>query len=108
MALSFTSRKRVRKDFGRIPLVASMPNLIEVQKISYDNFLQKGVAHEDRTDTGMQAVFKSVYPIGDFSETASLEYVKYELEEPKYDDEIILVPSLLIFEIKASAFNESL
>jgi DNA-directed RNA polymerase subunit beta len=87
MALSFTSRKRVRKDFGRIPLVASMPNLIEVQKISYDNFLQKGVAHEDRTDTGMQAVFKSVYPIGDFSETASLEYVKYELEEPKYDVE---------------------
>jgi DNA-directed RNA polymerase subunit beta len=87
MALSFTSRKRVRKDFGRIPLVASMPNLIEVQKISYDNFLQKGVAHEDRTDTGMQAVFKSVYPISDFSETASLEYVKYELEEPKYDVE---------------------
>ena len=87
MALSFTSRKRVRKDFGRIPLVASMPNLIEVQKISYDNFLQKGVVHEDRTDTGMQAVFKSVYPIGDFSETASLEYVKYELEEPKYDVE---------------------
>jgi DNA-directed RNA polymerase subunit beta len=87
MALSFTSRKRVRKDFGRIPLVASMPNLIEVQKISYDNFLQKGVTHENRTDTGMQAVFKSVYPIGDFSETASLEYVKYELEEPKYDVE---------------------
>jgi DNA-directed RNA polymerase subunit beta len=87
MALSFTSRKRVRKDFGRIPLVASMPNLIEVQKISYDNFLQKGVVHENRTDTGMQAVFKSVYPISDFSETASLEYVKYELEEPKYDVE---------------------
>jgi DNA-directed RNA polymerase subunit beta len=87
MALSFTSRKRVRKDFGRIPQVASMPNLIEVQKISYDNFLQKGVVHEDRTDTGMQAVFKSVYPISDFSETASLEYVKYELEEPKYDVE---------------------
>jgi len=87
MALSFTSRKRVRKDFGRIPAVASMPNLIEVQKISYDNFLQKGVTHENRTDTGMQAVFKSVYPISDFSETASLEYVKYELEEPKYDVE---------------------
>ena len=87
MALSFTGRKRVRKDFGRIPTVASMPNLIEVQKISYESFLQTGVAHEDRTETGLQAVFKSVYPIGDFAETASLEFVKYDLEEPKYDVE---------------------
>ena len=87
MAVSFTGRKRVRKDFGRIPTVASMPNLIEVQKISYEHFLQKGVEADNRTDTGLQAVFKSVYPIADFSETSSLEYVKYDLEEPKYDVE---------------------
>ncbi len=87
MAVSFTGRKRVRKDFGRIPTVASMPNLIEVQKISYETFLQTGIAHGDRTDTGLQAVFKSVYPIGDFAETASLEFVRYDLEEPKYDVE---------------------
>ena len=87
MALSFTGRKRVRKDFGRIPEAALMPNLIEVQKSSYDAFLQIGVRAEDRTDTGLQTVFKSVFPINDFAETAQLEFVKYELEAPKYDVE---------------------
>jgi DNA-directed RNA polymerase subunit beta len=87
MALTFTGRKRVRKDFGRIPSVAAMPNLIEVQRNSYDLFLQTDVAPDDRTDTGLQSVFKSVFPISDFSETATLEFIKYELEAPKYDVE---------------------
>jgi len=87
MAKSFTERKRIRKSFGRIAEVAPMPNLIEVQKTSYDAFLQKGVAASDRTAFGLEEVFISVFPIKDFSECAQLEYVKYELEVPKYDTE---------------------
>ncbi|RJF88410.1 DNA-directed RNA polymerase subunit beta [Oleomonas cavernae] len=87
MAISFTGRKRVRKSFGRIPEVSTMPNLIEVQKSSYDQFLQMDVPAEKRTDTGIQGVFKSVFPIKDFSENAHLEFVKYEFEHPKYDVE---------------------
>jgi DNA-directed RNA polymerase subunit beta len=85
MLQSFTGRKRVRKSFGRIPTIATMPNLIEVQKSSYDAFLHIGVPPEQRSDTGLQGVFKSVFPIKDFSETSSLEFVKFELEPPKYD-----------------------
>jgi DNA-directed RNA polymerase subunit beta len=85
MALSFTDRKRIRKSFGRIHEAATMPNLIEVQKNSYDHFLQLDV--KDREEVGLEAVFKSVFPISDFSETATLEYVKYEFEPPKYDVE---------------------
>src|SRR5687768_11131510 len=87
MATSFTGRKRIRKSFGRIPEVAPMPNLIEVQKSSYDHFLQVGVAPEARGPVGLQEVFRSVFPIKDFSERGQLEFVKYELEEPKYDVE---------------------
>ncbi len=87
MSLSFTGRKRVRRHFGRIPEVATMPNLIEVQKNSYDGFLQMHTPSEERPDSGLQGVFNSVYPIKDFSESASLEFVKYEFEEPKYDVE---------------------
>ncbi|WPZ34446.1 DNA-directed RNA polymerase subunit beta [Thalassobaculum sp. OXR-137] len=84
---SFTGRKRVRRSFGRIPEVAPMPNLIEVQKSSYDAFLQMGITGEARGDVGLQEVFKSVFPIRDFSERSMLEFVRYELEEPKYDVE---------------------
>src|SRR6185503_7617953 len=87
MAKSFTGRKRIRKSFGRIPEVAPMPNLIEVQKSSYDAFLQMDVAPEKRASVGLQEVFRSVFPIRDFSERAQLEFVKYEFEEPKYDVE---------------------
>src|SRR5579863_1586117 len=87
MTKSFTGRKRIRKSFGRIPEVAPMPNLIEVQKSSYDHFLQMGVAPEDRLSVGMQEVFRSVFPIKDFSDRAQLEFVRYELETPKYDVE---------------------
>src|SRR4030081_3976905 len=85
MAISFTGQKRIRKTFGRIPEVAPMPNLIEVQRSSYDHFLQMGVMPAQRADVGLQEVFKSVFPIRDFSERAQLEFVRYELETPKYD-----------------------
>src|ERR687890_1473188 len=85
MAISFNGQKRIRKTFGRIPEVAPMPNLIEVQRSSYDHFLQMGVAPEQRAGVGLQEVFRSVFPIRDFSDRAQLEFVRYELETPKYD-----------------------
>src|SRR5713226_1154335 len=85
MAISFNGQKRIRKNFGRIPEIAPMPNLIEVQRSSYDHFLQMGVLAENRGSVGLQEVFKSVFPIRDFSERAQLEFVRYELETPKYD-----------------------
>ena len=84
-AQTFSSRKRVRKVFGHIREVAEMPNLIEVQKASYDQFLIVDVPEGGRPDEGLQSVFKSVFPISDFSNTALLEFVKYEFEAPKYD-----------------------
>jgi len=85
MAIAFNGQKRIRKNFGRIPEVAPMPNLIEVQRSSYDHFLQMGVSAENRGNVGLQEVFKSVFPIRDFSERAQLEFVRYELETPKYE-----------------------
>src|SRR5437764_630258 len=85
MAQTFTGRKRVRKFFGKIQEVAEMPNLIEVQKASYDQFLQIAEPAGGRPDEGLQAVFKSVFPISDFSNTSMLEFVHYEFEPPKYD-----------------------
>ena len=87
MTLSFTGRKRLRKFFGHMVEVAEMPNLIEVQKTSYDQFLQVEKPEGGRIDMGLEAVFKSVFPISDFSETSLLEYVDYHFEEPKYDVE---------------------
>src|ERR671931_1451271 len=84
-AQTFTGRKRVRKFFGKIQEVAEMPNLIEVQKASYDQFLQIAEPEGGRPDEGLQAVFKSVFPISDFSGTSMLEFVKYEFEAPKFD-----------------------
>ena len=85
MAQTFTGRKRVRKFFGTIQEVAEMPNLIEVQKASYDQFLLVKEPVGGRPDEGLQAVFKSVFPISDFSNSSQLEFVKYEFEPPKYD-----------------------
>jgi DNA-directed RNA polymerase subunit beta len=85
MAQTFTGRKRVRKFFGTIQEVAEMPNLIEVQKASYDQFLLVKEPIGGRPDEGLQAVFKSVFPISDFSNSSQLEFVKYEFEPPKYD-----------------------
>ena len=87
MANTFTGRKRVRKHFGRLSETVEMPNLIEVQKTSYEGFLQRDVTIEERTNTGLQEVFRSVFPITDFSERGTLEFVSYEFEDPKYDVE---------------------
>ena len=88
--LTFTEKKRIRKSFGRIPDAIRMPNLIEVQRSSYEQFLQRDIRPSDRRDDGLEAVFKSVFPIKDFNERAVLEYVSYEFEDPKYDvDECI-------------------
>lgn len=75
----------VRRNFGKIQPVIDIPNLIEIQKNSFQDFLQKEVSPDRREDKGLQAVFKSVFPIKDFSETCSLDFVSYRLEEPKYD-----------------------
>src|SRR3979490_3432721 len=82
---TFTGRKRVRKFFGHIKEVAEMPNLIEVQKASYDQFLMVDEPVGGRLDEGLQAVFRSVFPISDFSGISMLEFVRYEFEPPKYD-----------------------
>jgi len=87
MEKSFTARKRVRKYFGRLASAVEMPNLIEVQKTSYEQFLQRETDSNIRTDSGLQEVFKSVFPIKDFSERGTLEFVNYEFELPKYDVE---------------------
>ena len=74
MATSFTGRKRVRKDFGQISTPVDMPNLIEVQKSSYDFFLQKDVPAAERQQAGLQEVFKSVFPIKDFTGSAGFRF----------------------------------
>ncbi len=87
MASSYLGQKRLRKYFGKIREVLEMPNLIEVQKSSYDLFLNSGDQPEPMDGEGIKGVFQSVFPIKDFNETAVLEFVKYELEKPKYDVE---------------------
>ncbi len=87
MASTYLGQKRLRKYYGKIREVLEMPNLIEVQKSSYDLFLNSGEGTEPLDDEGIKGVFQSVFPIKDFNETAVLEFVKYELEKPKYDVE---------------------
>ena len=87
MVRSFTGRKRFRKNFGRIVEVAPMPNLIALQKSSYENFLQMHVAQNKRENMGLHEVFRSTFPIKDFAAKSQLEYFKYELEKPKYDED---------------------
>ncbi|MEC7761258.1 MAG: DNA-directed RNA polymerase subunit beta [Pseudomonadota bacterium] len=87
MAQSYLGQKRLRKYYGKIREVLEMPNLIEVQKASYDLFLNSGDQPEPADGEGIKGVFQSVFPISDFNETATLEFVRYELEHPKYDVE---------------------
>ncbi len=84
MAYSVADNRRLRRKFNKIETVVGIPNLIEVQRSSYDRFLQAAVPAEERENVGLQRVFHSVFPIKDFAESASLEFVKYELGEPKY------------------------
>jgi len=87
MAQTFLGQKRLRRNYGKIREVLEMPNLIEVQKSSYDLFLKSGDQPDPADGEGIKGVFQSVFPIKDFNETAVLEFVKYELERPKYDVE---------------------
>ncbi|MCF6274479.1 MAG: DNA-directed RNA polymerase subunit beta, partial [Robiginitomaculum sp.] len=87
MSLTFTGKKRIRKSFGKIPEVIRMPNLIEVQKSSYHQFLQMDVPLDERGDDGLNGVFRSVFPVRDFSERAILEYVSFQFDPPKFDEE---------------------
>ena len=87
MAQSYLGQKRLRKYFGKIREVQEMPNLIEVQKSSYDLFLKSGDQPIPLDGEGIKGVFQSVFPIKDFNETSVLEFVDYELEKPKYDVE---------------------
>ena len=85
MAQSYSGQKRIRKHFGKIREVLDMPNLIQVQKSSYDLFLNSGEKEIPTDGEGIMGVFQSVFPIKDFNETSVLEFVSYELENPKYD-----------------------
>jgi DNA-directed RNA polymerase subunit beta len=85
MASQIQNNFRARKSFAKIAKIIDIPNLIDIQKQSYEKFLQKDVPIEKREDIGLQGVFKSVFPIKDFSETSSIEFVSYTLDKPKYD-----------------------
>ncbi len=86
-SVSFAEKKRVRRFFGNIEEVVEMPNLIDVQRDSYELFLQSDIHSDDRSMQGLQEVLSSVFPIKDFSNRAEIDFVKYELEAPKYDTE---------------------
>ena len=85
MASVIQSNFRVRKNLGRISRVIEVPNLIDIQKSSYDKFLQSTIPQSERQEIGLQAVFRSVFPIKDFNGTSELVFVSYNLEKPKYD-----------------------
>ncbi len=84
-SLSFTERKRVRKNFGTLKEVTKFPNLIEIQKDSYASFLLEDHKPSERPDKGLQKVFKSVFPLEDFSGSAHVEFIEYDFDQPKFD-----------------------
>ncbi|QQD20438.1 DNA-directed RNA polymerase subunit beta [Venatoribacter cucullus] len=86
MAYSYTEKKRIRKDFGKLPSVMDVPYLLAIQIDSYRKFLQEGATAEERIDIGLHAAFKSVFPIVSYSGNAALEYVSYRLGTPGFDE----------------------
>jgi len=87
MAYSFTEKKRIRKNFGKLPDVMDLPYLLAIQLDSYKNFTQTGVSVEDRMNTGLHAALNSIFPIVGYSGHAALEYVDYVLGKPAFDVE---------------------
>ena len=87
MAQQIQTNFRLRKNLGRVRRIIDVPNLIDIQKSSYDKFLQMSVPPNERNDMGLQGVFRSVFPIKDFNGTSELVFVSYNLEPPKYDVE---------------------
>ena len=85
MAYSFTEKKRIRKDFGKLPEAMEIPYLLSIQVDSYGKFLQRGVRASRLQDVGLHAAFRSVFPIVSYSGNAALEYVDYRLGEPPFD-----------------------
>jgi DNA-directed RNA polymerase subunit beta len=85
MTYSYTEKKRIRKDFGKLPAVMDVPYLLSIQLDSYYDFLQQDILLEDRQEIGLHAAFKSVFPIVSFSGNAALEYVSYRLGTPIFD-----------------------
>ncbi|MCT8470010.1 DNA-directed RNA polymerase subunit beta [Chromohalobacter canadensis] len=85
MAYSYTEKKRIRKDFGKLPQVMDVPYLLAIQLDSYYDFLQQDRAIEERLDVGLHAAFKSVFPIESFSGNAALEYVSYRFGTSAFD-----------------------
>ncbi len=85
MAYSYTEKKRIRKDFGKLPDVMEVPYLLAIQLDSYRNFTQADTPPEKRVDLGLHAAFKSVFPIVSYSGNAALEYVSYSLGKPVFD-----------------------
>ena len=85
MAYSFTEKKRIRKNFGKLPEAVEIPYLLEIQVESYKRFLQQGVRPSRLKDVGLHAAFRSVFPIVSYSGNAALEYVDYKLGEPPFD-----------------------
>src|SRR3990167_4534963 len=85
MAYSFTEKKRIRKNFGKLPQVMDIPYLLAIQVDSYKKFLQADVPNGERIDNGLQAAFKSVFPIVSYSGSAALEFVEYNLGKPAFD-----------------------
>ena len=85
MKTSFVGKKKIRKSFGKIKNVTTLPNLIEVQKRSFDNFLQLGRDPKERLDHGLHDVFKTVFPVNDYTDRATVEYISYDFGQPKHD-----------------------
>ncbi|HSB95665.1 MAG TPA: DNA-directed RNA polymerase subunit beta, partial [Spongiibacteraceae bacterium] len=85
MAYSYTEKKRIRKDFGKLPSIMEVPYLLAIQLDSYTKFTQQGVSARERADIGLHAAFKSVFPIVSYSGNAALEYVDYALGQPAFD-----------------------
>ena len=87
MAYSFTEKKRIRKNFGKLPNTMDLPYLLAIQLDSYKKFTQKGVSVEDRLNTGLHAALNSIFPIVGYSGHAALEYVDYVMGKPAFDEE---------------------
>ena len=85
MASKVQSNFRHRMNLGRVEPIVEIPNLIDIQKSSYDKFLQSELSPRERREIGLESVFRSVFPIKDFDGTSELVYVSYNLERPKYD-----------------------
>ena len=87
MELSFTEKKSIRKNFGKLKEILSIPNLIDVQKKSYNQFLESKEQSKSNLQKGLDRVFKSIFPIEELSDKATLEYISFRLEKPKFDEE---------------------